>query len=45
MAPLHLILIVLAFVLALLAALNIAHPKVNLGWLALAFFFLDLLIK
>jgi hypothetical protein len=45
MAPIHLILIVFAFILAILAALNIGHPRVNLGWLSLAFFFLDLLIK
>jgi hypothetical protein len=37
MAPIHLIFLVLAFVLFLLAALNVSYPRVSFGWLGLAF--------
>lgn len=41
----HLLLLVLAFVLALLAAFNTpAPPRLNLGWLAFAFFLLSALL-
>lgn len=36
--------LVFAFVLAVLAAANINHPKVSLGWASLAFFELSFLI-
>ena len=38
------ILLVFAFVLSLLAAFNIGVPRVTLGWLALACYFLSLLL-
>jgi hypothetical protein len=38
----HLILLAFAFVLFVLAGCNISHPKVNLGWLGLAFLTLAL---
>jgi HAMP domain-containing protein len=37
MAILPIILLVFALVCALLAAFNVGAPRVNLGWLALAF--------
>lgn len=40
----HLILIVLGIVLLFLAAFNVAHPRVNLGWLGLAVLALTLII-
>lgn len=33
---LHIVLLVLAFVLFLLAGVNVGHPRVSLGWLGLA---------
>lgn len=38
------ILIVAAFVLALLACLGVNAPRVNLGWAAMACYFLSLLL-
>ena len=35
--PLHLIFLVLAFLLFVLAGVGVVHPRVNLGWLGLAF--------
>lgn len=38
-------LLLIAFVLALFAGLNVpGHPRVNYGWLSLAFYFASLLI-
>lgn len=42
MPTVHLILLVFAFVLFVLASLNISYPKVHLGWLGLAFLTLAL---
>ena len=41
---LHEILIAFAFVLAVLAALNIKTARMSFVWAALAFYFLDLVI-
>lgn len=41
-SPVHLILLVLAFVLFLVSAFNVSLPRVNLGWLGLAFLTLAL---
>lgn len=38
------IFLVFAFVLVLLAAVNIEPQRVSLGWLGLAFYFLSLLL-
>lgn len=38
------ILLVFAFVLALLAAFNIGQPRWSLGWMSLACYFLSLLL-
>lgn len=40
--PIHLIFLVLAFLLFVLAGLGIAHPRYQLGWLGLAFLTLAL---
>jgi hypothetical protein len=45
MITVHLIILVTAFVLVLLCALSINPQRVNLGWLGLALFILDFLIK
>jgi hypothetical protein len=37
MAHIQLIFLVLAFVLFLLAGLNVSYPRVSFGWLGLAF--------
>jgi len=37
MPYLHLVFLVLAFVLFLLRSAGIAHPRIELGWLGLAF--------
>jgi hypothetical protein len=36
MTTLHLVLLAFAFVLFVLAGLNVGHPRFNLGWLGLA---------
>ena len=41
---LNLILLVLAFVLLLLASFNVQPPRIQLGWLGLAFWVLAVLI-
>lgn len=41
----HLILLLLAFVLALLAGLGVPSSRLHLGWMALAVYFLSLLIR
>lgn len=40
--PLHLIFLILAFVLFVLAGLNVKHLRFDLGWLGLAFLTLAL---
>lgn len=39
------ILFIVAFILALLAAIGVAHPRFNLGWAAIAFMALALAIS
>jgi len=39
-----LILLIFAFVLAVLAALNVPSTRVSLGWAAVAFYFASLLL-
>ena len=41
---LGIILLVFAFVLLCLAAANVNHPRINLGWAGLAFWVLSLLL-
>lgn len=41
---LHLILLVLAFVLFLLAGVNVSYPRVQFGWLGLASLTLSMLL-
>ena len=36
-APTRLILLVFAFVLFVLASLNVSYPRISFGWLGLAF--------
>lgn len=43
-STIHLILIVLGIVLLFLAAFNVNHPRVNLGWLGAAVLALTLII-
>lgn len=45
MITINVFLMVLALVLLLLAALNIGHPRVNLGWLGLFFWALSLVLR
>lgn len=42
--PFTIIILVFAFVLALLASFNISLPKVNFGWLAIALWLLYLIL-
>jgi hypothetical protein len=42
MSVFHLVCLVFAFVLFVLAGLNVGHPRVTLGWLGLAFLTLAL---
>lgn len=41
---LNTILLVFAFVCECLAAVGVSHPRINLGWLGLAFGFLSMLL-
>lgn len=42
---LGIILLVFAFVLLALAAFNVGHPRVSLGWLGMAFWALSILLR
>ncbi len=45
MPMLNLFLAILGLVLLLLAAFNVSHPRVSLGWLGLFFWFLSTILK
>lgn len=45
MPPLAIILLVLAFVLLLLAAFGITHPRFNFGWAGLACYILSEMMR
>lgn len=38
------ILMVFSFVLLMVAAANISHPRINLGWLGMAFWALSIIL-
>ena len=42
---LHLVILLVAFAMALLAALEVKSPRVHFGWLAIALWILNALIK
>ena len=44
-APIHLIFLVLAFVLFILAGVGVKHVRFDLGWLGLAFLTLALWLR
>ena len=44
MLSVHVILMLLAFICLLLAALGVNAPRVNLGWLGLAFWALSIIL-
>ena len=41
----HFVLIIIAFVLVLMSALNVQAPRINLGWAGLAVWLFSLLIS
>jgi hypothetical protein len=45
MAHIQLVFLVLAFVLFLLAGLNVSYPRVSFGWLGLAFLTLGVWLR
>jgi hypothetical protein len=43
-APVRLFILILAFLLVLLAAFNVGHPRINLAYLGLALFILTFML-